>query len=282
MSGGCPNGLVSIQVPWSKPLQDYGSSLAYNQARAAVNGHLFGADHGIKPDKLGLQRRYTMYESGPQVSYLHTREATIVDGELIVAVSREYESKDGSHGFMRALAWILQEKPCNHVFVILAGALSPHGLANSYSVPGSCDKCLTDWEATAHHQNDAGDGKDSMGCRLTLVSFHQLGSCRSPTDWKWATQVQQGGKSCRKIDRGGNKPESVRRKWRVGPYGYQGKELDRRATKFGPWSIYERISTRPGVPVQPGYTGNWHMRQIRPGPEDILSTSEGLLSITRE
>lgn len=248
VSGNCLTGCLSVEVPWRR---DCVSSIVFNQARAAMNSHFFGADHGIQLDKLGLQSRYTMFDFSPQVSCLHKREATIIDDELFIAVSREYESKEGDHGLLRALAWMLREKPCSHVFVTCAGAVGPHGrLVDRHSTPGSCDQCLTDWEATVHLQPAAGDGKDSvsMGWKLIFVSFHQLGSCRSPKDWKWTNMHNKT--ICRQIDTGDHTPGSVRRKWAQGPLGSQGKEPDRCATEFGPWSICRRKSTKSQLIVE--------------------------------
>lgn len=48
---------------------------------------------------------------------------------------------------------------------------------------GSCPVCLTDYSITANQK----DFSDVSELTIVIIAYHQLGSCRSRSDWKWLT-----------------------------------------------------------------------------------------------
>jgi hypothetical protein len=53
----------------------------------------------------------------------------------------------------------------------------------------------------------------AAGWEITIVSYHQLGACRSPEDWKWKTMVSFAGLLIAQRDPVCYPPGSVMRKW---------------------------------------------------------------------
>lgn len=56
-------------------------------------------------------------------------------------------------------------------------------------VGGSCLVCLTDFVTTIQqrHYRYSSGGPAGELWSIKVVSYHQLGNCRSPNDWKWQT-----------------------------------------------------------------------------------------------
>ncbi|KAI2627443.1 hypothetical protein GGS26DRAFT_142637 [Hypomontagnella submonticulosa] len=50
---------------------------------------------------------------------------------------------------------------------------------SGYCGTGSCKFCLTDWDASIEWMGR------TYGWRVTITTYHDLGSCYSPSDWKW-------------------------------------------------------------------------------------------------
>lgn len=214
-----------FNVRWSRtmvPFMGCGIKLTYNnQARAIMNSHFLGPDHGIQSEKLCQQVRcrssyVPCYNGRSRISYTETRKIAIIDDELFVSISREYASTNGNNDDLIEVVGVLLAIPCGHVYKDVV-ALIPDVDLDGHHTPGSCGTCLTDWEETVHHQHDSGDGDDRVGWKVTLSSFHQLGSCRSPDDWKWANLIMSQSGMC--LDRSETRnhiPGSVRRKWTLG------------------------------------------------------------------
>ncbi|KAI0470944.1 hypothetical protein GGR56DRAFT_121666 [Xylariaceae sp. FL0804] len=89
------------------------------------------------------------------------------------------------------------------------------------TVYGSCDVCLTDYETTITRQ--ARGGPEGTGAAtangggiwsLTITSYHQLGSCRSPYDPKWqAFAVERSRWRAPKRDEAAHPDGAVRQRW---------------------------------------------------------------------
>ncbi|KAK3372353.1 hypothetical protein B0H63DRAFT_550902 [Podospora didyma] len=82
-------------------------------------------------------------------------------------------------------------------------------------ISGSCPVCLTDYTSTIrkeplYRNNKNGDVEYQL-VKGSVVSYHQLGRCRSPYEWEWQTfSTEQPSKS---IKRGLNSQGSVRKLW---------------------------------------------------------------------
>lgn len=86
-------------------------------------------------------------------------------------------------------------------------------------VPGFCEICLTDFTTSIRWIDSVGD--DSSGLwSIVITTYHQLGRCRSPRDWKW---IAAG--CCNRLGMPGfwrhrrsineHDPGSVRRQWKA-------------------------------------------------------------------
>lgn len=146
--------------------------------------HMIMAAHGSPTPRYGRQPSSVMNCSFPYV------EST--------------KSTTGNHDDLTAFVGVLRQKPCSHAYEDFA-TLRPDVELDGHHTPGSCGTCLTDWEAIVHHRHNSGNGDDKVGWEVTLISFHQLGSCRSPDEWKWANLAKMPSKA--------RPPGSVRRKW---------------------------------------------------------------------
>lgn len=256
-----------------------GLMLTYNQARAVMNSHFLG--HGIQPETLCQQHRYRhyvpCYDRPSWVFYTEVRKTAIIGDELFSSMSREYESPTGTYDDLTTFVQETSAKPCNHVCEDFA-TLEEYMLMDGHQTPGSCGTCLTDWEATVHRQHDSVDGDYGVGWKVTLVSFHQLGGCRSPAEWKWANmfEMPSGGRVNRSSTRN-HAPGSVRRKWRLGPFGSQGTEPDRYATVFFPGTYTPAAESMPapGPELHDRYPPHttWAFRCGFPGGGDPIFAS---------
>lgn len=218
-----------FEFPWSdhvlRPFRNSELKLSYYQARASMNSHYFGPDHGIEIAKLCQERRhgnyYVLGYHGPLwVSSTETQKTAIIEDELFVSFSMKYSSSSGNLDDLRAFVKVLCAEPCIHIeggFQLLESIFDRRN-----PMPGSCGICLTDWERMV--QYNPGGGADGAGWKVELVSFHQLGGCRSPDDWKWAnlTKYPSRGRPTR-MNTGNHIPGSVRRKWALGPAGSHNK-----------------------------------------------------------
>ncbi|KAK8130588.1 hypothetical protein PG999_002968 [Apiospora kogelbergensis] len=65
---------------------------------------------------------------------------------------------------------------------------------NNYSSQGHCPVCLTDYTFELSRRPLPGPaGREKF--RLDIVTYHQLGACRTPDDWKWRAFISKGPES---------------------------------------------------------------------------------------
>ena len=65
--------------------------------------------------------------------------------------------------------------------------LSYNYVKDCAGVLGYCSVCLTDFETTVERPECRSDDPEMEMLNVTILSYHQLGPCRSPSDWKWQT-----------------------------------------------------------------------------------------------
>ncbi|KAL6884287.1 hypothetical protein HDV57DRAFT_452087 [Trichoderma longibrachiatum] len=165
-------------------------TLSYTHARLAMNRHFYGPGHGIPLANLCVEQT----ERRDVMAIRCSTSAKIMDDELFLrrtyvltvadADVAEFRSRTGAHDLrlcehtslfaaaspFRHFIPELQEKPA---------AGGDDGLVPCREAPGSCGLCLMDYDITIEHCADA-------AYRIVIRATHQLGSCRSPRDWKWA------------------------------------------------------------------------------------------------
>jgi hypothetical protein len=114
-------------------------------------------------DELFLQRTYTFTVAEADV--VEFRKCT---GARDFKLCEHTSFFSGSSAFRQYIPE-LQKKP-------LTGG---DGLVPCREAPGSCGLCLMDYDITIEPCVDE-------SWRVIIRAIHQLGSCRSPEDWKWA------------------------------------------------------------------------------------------------
>ncbi|KAI0144120.1 hypothetical protein F4776DRAFT_610776 [Hypoxylon sp. NC0597] len=114
-----------------------------------------------------------------------------------------------------------------NAFRLERGASIPIGhrfLRLCKDVRGSCSFCATDYTTTLEKGFVGGFGPLRHEWTLTIVTYHQLGDCRSPYDARWAAFRGYGWNCFSSRDREkifGSLPGDVKAKWESGVQRYQ-------------------------------------------------------------
>ncbi|KAI0969363.1 hypothetical protein F4678DRAFT_473973 [Xylaria arbuscula] len=196
----------------SKP---YHYGIGYHHARLVMNRHLFGAPRGLPLDH--LHRRFV--ELSPR-SWTQDWSARIVDNELFLRAIHVFYGQDSvcsgaaiGHEDHFICPHIMTAMPLGYkvYFIDEIPELKDHHdhrLIPCRDILRSCPRCLTDYQITIeraegcerplrttptiHQKAWVSDGNPheaphAAGWQITIVTYHQVGSCRSPQDWKWKT-----------------------------------------------------------------------------------------------
>lgn len=219
-------------------LENWIYALGYHHARLVTNRHLYGAPCGLPLSSLEVASvRYT--QTAPYWKQSLCR-ARIVDDELFLCVTHTIDSLERpvtEHDLRAAIDLGYHYSICRHVdpaYNVPALNLPPQqsrsGTQELFSecldVAGSCHLCLTDFYTTVEHNTapdralvgfwDCFRGFATSGWVITIVSYHQFGSCRSPDSWKWRVMVERNRLIKDKLDCRDNScypPGSIRAKW---------------------------------------------------------------------
>lgn len=204
--------------------------LGYHHARLVMNRHL----HGV-PCGLPLRNLDAVAIPGQMVPlWKQTWSAKIIDNELFLCAVHTINSSGISDTVLRSLIDRAYHyhichhiDPSHQVAALERTTVSSGGTGELFSecrnVLGSCYICLTDHCTTIERRRRQRNVLTGAFARnqavgwdwaITIVAYHQLGSCRSPTDWKWGTitgsvQIKVGDW---RINRP-YPPGSVRAKW---------------------------------------------------------------------
>ncbi|KAI1109885.1 hypothetical protein F5Y14DRAFT_444367 [Nemania sp. NC0429] len=194
-------------------------TLGYHHARLVMNRHLFGAPNGLPLEN--LHRHIVEYRCRGGRPWTQNLSAKIVDNELFLQATHSFYGPDsiaygGTPGHQRHFI-------CPHIMTSIPpgydwdvfdtiSELKDHGLHRlmpCQDVLHHCSRCLTDFQITiervkicerslraasmASQRGWVDDGTPiydwyevvEAGWQITIVAYHQFGSCRSPLDWKW-------------------------------------------------------------------------------------------------
>ncbi|KYK59553.1 hypothetical protein DCS_00683 [Drechmeria coniospora] len=213
--------------------------LSYTHARLVMNRHLFGDDRGIPLSNLCVEHAE---QRGPARILCRTDACIDVD-ELFLC--RTYSFAVAADDAAALAAWTGPRdfRLCEHTsffsntsvfrqsIAVLqpasasASASAPVPFAACSSIPGSCALCLTDYDVTI-----SPPARDGLPRHVTVRAYHQLGACRSPSDWKWARFTE----ACR-------------------PHLFFPNKPNRRGSSFGPGAVRERwvkMRSAPPFPSQ--------------------------------
>ncbi|KAL7785189.1 hypothetical protein V8C37DRAFT_405969 [Trichoderma ceciliae] len=170
--------------------------LTYAHARLAVNRHLYGPEHGVPLSNLCVEHS----ERRDALTIQCSTSAKIMDGELFMRRTYAFTMAEADAVEFRNCTGARDFKLCEHTsFFSGASAFRQYipalqqkpltggdGLVPCREAPGSCGLCLMDYDITIEPCADE-------SWRVVIRAIHQLGSCRSPDDWKWARFTE----SCR-------------------------------------------------------------------------------------
>ncbi|KAI1077075.1 hypothetical protein F5B20DRAFT_593116 [Whalleya microplaca] len=175
-------------------IADYGAPyVTFHHARLVLNRRLWGGKAGLPLSQLEDTGWRDQRGEGWRVQ----SEAAVLEGEgneLLLLLRAEHTLRLDSQGDdreparrgaarARAPGYYDEEPGTERVPQLEKG--EDGGVAPCRLAPGHCAVCLTDYTATVE-QRVGQWGKRTYPCWfVTIVSYHQLGDCRDPRDWKW-------------------------------------------------------------------------------------------------
>jgi hypothetical protein len=157
--------------------------LAFHHVQLVMDGYFLGQSHGLPLDILAGEVRSRPL---PDFATSQTWQSRIIASELFLSVTYRFTHSGPLYRVLRDLDQ-LAVAICPHLWTF-GGRIIPdlqfrawsYACAHSpeeYRASGSCTGCLTDYKVFLSLLNHR--------YRLTIVTYHQLGYCRSPYDWKW-------------------------------------------------------------------------------------------------
>lgn len=185
--------------------------LPYNHARLITNYGRFGPRHGFHPSYLSFESPMLTRGSG---RFREVWSGRLIDYELFL--SSTHMLYDENADALQKLITTVPFYICQHTTVghytwrkshhIDLSLINTNQATNSYShESGSCSSCLTDWDVSFEYVSR------EHGWVVKIVTYHNLGGCRSPLDPKWQAMVDiYGPKFHRDVPRGGVKHNWIR------------------------------------------------------------------------
>ncbi|KAL2169018.1 hypothetical protein VTG60DRAFT_6517 [Thermothelomyces hinnuleus] len=166
----------------------------YRHVRLVMNRHFLGPPNGLPLDKFEVKN--TSY---CRLRWREKWSARILKDELFLSGTRTLSWIHGTDQELRDKLDNCLYSICSHVYTdkfarLTVSALHTDSPSAGLIVPcrdaiGSCNQCLTDFDATVERRSiEIKDGKRKRVTGywfITITSFHQLGSGRSPFDHKW-------------------------------------------------------------------------------------------------
>jgi hypothetical protein len=170
-----------------------------------MNRHFLGPEHGLSLDILAGHVSRTTKSGLTKDQTWHSR---VIEDELFLSATHVYshtgdfvqmrrglnDTHDGGNGICSHLGtsyWFeptrIPELNCCNWPRMSPGSvdetvsLCQHRFIACNSALGSCAYCLTDYKITIRNEGPK--------TTIRIVTYHQLGSCRTPEDWKWRTFV---------------------------------------------------------------------------------------------
>jgi hypothetical protein len=212
-----------------------GMLIGYPHARLVMNRHFLGAPHGLPLSQFDFEHTVRGHRS----RWIQHWTARVINDELFLCCTHKMTDW---HGTAQIVQEVLNKRSydvCHHVGTEEVAHLSLRTtgishresdylkrLLSEQSLPchnasGSCNVCLTDYQTTIEWRQRSSAMRNQSGWDITIVSYHQLGECRSPFDPKWqAFAVERSRRRAVPRDATRYPPGSVKEAW----------EKDRKAT----------------------------------------------------
>lgn len=159
--------------------------LSYCTARMVTNHQLLGPPHGVPASSLACtyDRQLLLWDG---VYWSEEWAANTIHGELFLARIDTFLHKEANAGALRQYFNAENIGICNYMGIGGGRAsrelirLPRNAIGNTnHHDSGWCRKCETDWEVSI----ELADAE--RGWMVTVRTYHGLGACRSPNDWKW-------------------------------------------------------------------------------------------------
>jgi hypothetical protein len=159
-----------------------------------MNRHLYGSTHGVSINKFNKRAKTVEDPFGVTITVSH--HASIVDDKLLVSSTMIMSHPQGDAASFRRS---IDERPrpvCAHIGMRKphSPGLAPAQLPELEASPssafrrckgafGACPFCLTAYRIDISWQ---GAKKEYL---IKLVTYRQLGDCRSPVEWSWRSRL---------------------------------------------------------------------------------------------
>ncbi|KAH8172868.1 hypothetical protein LIA77_07123 [Sarocladium implicatum] len=203
------------------------SDLSFQHARLALNAYFWGPSHGIPLSNLITSHQVSRDAVTIQCD---TSEVRVIHTELFLLRTYSFHIASPDVRLFRASIGTADFRICEHMPFFRASSVYHQGIAELSRRPsaaglgtvddgmvecegaqGSCGLCLMDYETTIRRGEEG-------GWDVRIRAIHNVGSCRSPDDWKWARFTEKGKPRfflpSRPNRRGSNYgPGAVRQEW---------------------------------------------------------------------
>lgn len=199
----------SLGLPCEPKVTNVGDLyIGFHHIRLVMNSHFFGPGHGLSLNR--FETKFTHRCTSWETHYA----ARILQDQLFLRVSHRLLLNKKHHSISTSIRTAIRNDCphhiCHHItthpptrnprdpYAVLPTQipdLTPlGGKFDNYSddvkdfdnAPGSCCICLTDFTTTVKQRKADSNSEPEM-LDVAVVSYHQLGHCRSPSDWKWLT-----------------------------------------------------------------------------------------------
>ncbi|KAF4458211.1 hypothetical protein FALBO_15059 [Fusarium albosuccineum] len=182
-----------------------------------MNRHLYGPSHGFPISKVEQNAGTSRLENGGRLC--KAIQGRIISDELFLKKSLQIWHVGGEDLALRKIiarqyfhvcqhAWIGPNRFDLHAIPEVAHPLER--LDACEDALGSCYDCLTDYSLSISWR----DKKPQKGWLVNITVYQQLGSCRSPHDWKWSMASDEHTPWHQpRHQRAGQEPGVVRQRW---------------------------------------------------------------------
>lgn len=185
--------------PFKAPLPE-GHSLQYNLARLVMNHHLYGPSHGFP--LVMIEGTFRKRCPTNDVRYQQCWRARIIQDELFLCTIFTYYHPENTTDSLMRFMRVSHQQVCPHLRIRASNASTvaswPRNLPelnedlaipNRFITPvrdgiSSCAICRTDYQVKIQHR-PSWKMWGPRGWIISIVTWQQLGKCRSPFDWDW-------------------------------------------------------------------------------------------------
>ncbi|KAI0142181.1 hypothetical protein BJ166DRAFT_540933 [Pestalotiopsis sp. NC0098] len=167
--------------------------LTWCTAHMVTNHKFLGPQHGILPSALDGTYKHQVQEDG--ILQIDGWSARLYHGQLLLRCTNEFSHVGGDANSLRTYFSTDRDTCCDHMIIVGEGEhykdyhlpLATHltGITDYFDA-GSCKECNTDWGT--HITWD-----DTGGMMITITTYRNFGTCRSPEDPEWEAMTVPGG-----------------------------------------------------------------------------------------